>query len=196
MNDLIAQQYDMTPEEAEQCVACIRGGLNDIRALILDLYERKGWVALGYANWRDCVTAEFKESQAYLYRQLEAAQAEKVISPIGEIQIPESQLRPLTKLRNDPEKQREAWKVANDTAPDGKVTAAHVQAVVQEMTGAAPKVYRLHREPPPADIPPSFKKAFDNLAEEIKNAKALNWRTISKENAARYVQALLDIITI
>jgi uncharacterized protein YccT (UPF0319 family) len=69
-------------------------------------------------------------------RQLEAAQTEKVISPIGEKkEIPESQLRPLTKLRDNPEAQKEAWQKAVDTAPDGKVTAAHVQKIVRDMTG-------------------------------------------------------------
>jgi hypothetical protein len=88
--------------------------------LFFDLYEREGWSALGYQSWRECVVAEFKQGQAYLYRQLKAAQTEKVISPKGENSIPEKQLRPLTKLKGDPEAQREAWQKAVETAPDGK----------------------------------------------------------------------------
>lgn len=42
----------------------------------------------------------------------------------------ESQARPLTRL--EPEQQREAWQRAVETAPNGKVTAAHVQATVDE----------------------------------------------------------------
>jgi len=45
----------------------------------------------------------------------------------------ESQARPLTSL--PPDEQREAWQRAVETAPDGKVTAAHVQSVVDEMSG-------------------------------------------------------------
>jgi hypothetical protein len=45
--------------------------------------------------------------------------------------ITESQARPLTAL--PPERQAEAWQAAVETAPDGKVTAAHVQAVVDAM---------------------------------------------------------------
>ena len=41
----------------------------------------------------------------------------------------ESQARPLTKL--EPEQQVEAWREAVETAPGGKVTAAHVAAVVE-----------------------------------------------------------------
>ena len=44
------------------------------------------------------------------------------------LQIPatESQARPLTAL--PPDAQREVWAAAVETAPNGKVTAAHVQA--------------------------------------------------------------------
>jgi len=89
----------MTDAEARACVAKINANMTNIRSLVLELYEREGWSAMGHASWRECVNAEFPSSQSYLYRQLEAAQTEKVISPTGENQIPERQLRPLTKLR-------------------------------------------------------------------------------------------------
>lgn len=47
--------------------------------------------------------------------------------------ITESQTRPLARL--EPEQQKEAWQKAVITAPDGKVTAAHVAVVVKEFTG-------------------------------------------------------------
>lgn len=47
--------------------------------------------------------------------------------------LPQSErvVRPLTRL--EPDQQREAWKQAVDTAPNGKITAAHVQATVDAM---------------------------------------------------------------
>ena len=47
----------------------------------------------------------------------------------------ESQIRPLTKL--PPEKQAKAWMKAVKTAPDGKITAKHIQQVVNTMIGKA-----------------------------------------------------------
>lgn len=134
----------MTDAEARACVAKINAGLTDVRSLVYELYERQGWSAMGYASWRECVNAEFPSSQSYLYRQLEAAQTEKVISPTGENQIPERQLRPLTKLRNEPEKQRIAWQQAVSTAKDGKLTAAHIAKIVRGMTDQTDK--QLERE--------------------------------------------------
>ncbi len=46
--------------------------------------------------------------------------------------VTESQARPLSKL--EPEQQRQAWQKAVETAPEGKVTAAHVARVVKGMT--------------------------------------------------------------
>ena len=43
----------------------------------------------------------------------------------------ESQARPLTVL--EPAQQREAWQRAVETAPNGKVTAAHVESVVRSL---------------------------------------------------------------
>lgn len=49
------------------------------------------------------------------------------------VPLTESQTRPLARL--EPDQQREAWQKAVDTAPGGKVTAAHVANVVKEVTG-------------------------------------------------------------
>lgn len=123
----------MTEREARQCVDVIRHGVESVRQSLYELYQREGWQALGYASWRECVTAEFGQSQRYLYRELDAAKVEVNIScgevwPMG--QIPERQLRPLAAL--PPDEQREAWERAVETAPGGKVTGAHVAAVVAE----------------------------------------------------------------
>jgi hypothetical protein len=49
------------------------------------------------------------------------------IEPIGLIPVTESQARPLARL--PPEQQPVAWQKAVETAPAGKVTAAHVQGI-------------------------------------------------------------------
>ena len=92
----------LSEEEARACVERIRGHLEGARRELLRLYDSQGWRALGYPSWWVCVVAEFGQSQAYLYRQLEAGRIEARISPIGEIGvIPESHLRPLVALPED-----------------------------------------------------------------------------------------------
>lgn len=128
-----AQKVEVTllmgADEARDIVGKIREAMDNSRAWLAELHEREGWKALGYKSWRECVVAEFGQSQAYLYRQLAAAQTEKLISPDGEVgQIPEAHLRPLSKL---PQVERaEAWQEAVESAPEGKMTGAHVRKVV------------------------------------------------------------------
>ena len=66
-------------------------------------------------------------------RNVFGVESENNISTI--VEIPESQLRPLTKL--NPDQQREAWQKAIDIAPEGKVTAAIVSKVVKGMVERA-----------------------------------------------------------
>jgi site-specific DNA-methyltransferase (adenine-specific) len=66
----------------------------------------------------------------YANRVIAAAEVTANLVPMGTIPATERQARPLTVL--EPEQQREAWQRAVETATNGKVTAAHVQAVVNE----------------------------------------------------------------
>lgn len=134
-NSLAQTTGPMTTDQARRTVEAINNGMVRVRELILQLYTREGWKALGYTTWRDCVKAEFDQSQSRLYQQLAAAQIEARIfasddSTMVENRepIPERQLRPLAKI--EPNYQKLGYDLATNTAPDGKLTAAHVQSVV------------------------------------------------------------------
>lgn len=123
----------MTEAEARQVADSIRRGMANVGQLLLDFHERDGWAALGYENWRECAMTEFGYGQAYVYKLLEAARVERNIYTIVEkpmSPIVEAHLRPLAPL--GPEAQREVWTRAVETAPQGKVTAKHVEKTVQE----------------------------------------------------------------
>jgi hypothetical protein len=129
----------MTPEEARRRVTVINSGINNLRAQIMDFHDREGWKALGYENWVECVKKEFSIGQSRVYQLFEAAQIEQNISTIVEntAAIPESQLRPLAAV--PPEDQATVYQLAKETAPEGKVTAKHVENVVREIKGEEPR---------------------------------------------------------
>ncbi|MCG8351024.1 MAG: phage N-6-adenine-methyltransferase [Chloroflexales bacterium] len=134
----------MTSDEARQCIDAINHHMASARALVHDLYTRKGWKALGYDSWRACVVAEFPQGENYLYRLLNAAEVEDhLLLPMGK--IPERHLRPLTPLT--PDQQREVWAEAQATAPNGKMTARHVDATVQRLYADAPAHADVDDEP-------------------------------------------------
>ncbi|MCL4301147.1 MAG: hypothetical protein KJ077_35775 [Anaerolineae bacterium] len=128
----------MTETEARVLIEEIKTDISAVGAKLLELHEREGWKALGYSSWRECVMQEFDFQSSHVYRLLDFAKIQRVLSPIGENGYPlpsaESVARPLAALP-DPEQQREAWQTAVDTAPNGKVTAKHVESVVSSMRG-------------------------------------------------------------
>lgn len=117
----------MNEIEARECVEKIKAHITNARILVKELYDGRGWVALGYKTWRECVVAEFEKHQSYLYRELAASCVEENISPMGEIGwMPERQARPLTRL--EPEVQREVWKSVVEETPPEQITAKVVEA--------------------------------------------------------------------
>lgn len=121
----------MTADEARECIFQIKQQVSEFRRLVYDLDKRRGWEALGYRSWHECVMTEFDNNERYLYNVLYAAQIEANIYSTEQIgQIPERHLRPLQDVES--EDQREVWQRALDTAPDGKMTSAHVKQTVDE----------------------------------------------------------------
>jgi len=128
----------LTPSEQgdlRQCESIIERGLatfvevGNALAKIRDgrLYRGEYRTFEGYCQDRWGLT------RRHVNYQIAAARVVKNLGTIVPIlPITESQARPLTRL--EPEQQREAWTKAVETAPNGKVTAAHVQKTVEAVT--------------------------------------------------------------
>ena len=91
-----------------------------------------------YRNFEQYCLQRWGFTRQHAYRLINADETKEILSPIGykdsvDLPINETQVRPLTQL--EPDQQREAWQEAVRTAPDGKVTGAHVQKVVNEIKG-------------------------------------------------------------
>lgn len=132
---------DMTRTEAERCEAEIISTGSHLRALLVEFYERRGWMALGYGSWRGWAVATLGEHQATAYRELAAGVIEQHISPMGEIgAIPERHLRPLAPLKDDPDILRDTWDRAHEMADERgeRFAARHVEAAVEEYRAGAP----------------------------------------------------------
>lgn len=121
----------MTAAEAEQSIERLRGHLGAVRQEALRFHEGQGWKALGYDSFADCMQDRLGYSKRHSYQLLDAARIENNLSaPWRTEPIPERHLRPLSAIP-DPEDQREVWRVANETAPNGKLTGSHVKQTVE-----------------------------------------------------------------
>lgn len=117
--------------------AIIERGLQsfvEVGTALLAVRDRRLYRA-EYATFEDYCQSGWGLQRAHAYRLMEAAEVVERVSPMGDI-VPtsERQARPLTRLPAD--EQPIAWQRAVETAPNGRVTAGHVERVVREM--AAP----------------------------------------------------------
>ena len=124
----------MTQQEAVTWERQIGSAANELRRLLAEGYEREAWRALGYSSWSECLQSMADKhgfSERHVWQLHSANQTEKLLNRGSVVQIPERQLRPLSKLDSDADKLR-VWQIANETAPNGNLTGAHVQQVVSQ----------------------------------------------------------------
>jgi hypothetical protein len=108
----------------------VQQAATDLRQLLWEGYERAVWWELGYLTWTACLEAIAEELDmgiTHLWRLHHANQTERVLSPGTVATIPEKHLRPLRGLT--PEQKQAVWQKAQQTAPEGRMTEAHVAQV-------------------------------------------------------------------
>jgi len=129
------------------------------------------------------------------YQLIDAAIVVENVNNCTEIEwIPqnEAQARPLVGL--EPAEQARLWQKAIETAPDGKITAAHVKKTVKNLTGEkVAKTITKNRKNIKASslINPEFSKAFDVFLAQIQIEIDNGWKTTDRNTVARHLRALL-----
>lgn len=125
---------DLEVSRLTQCEAVIERGLKtfvDVGTALLEIRDSRLYRS-EYDTFEDYCRERWGMSRPRAYQLIDAAEVSTNLSTIvDKLPATESQARPLTSLT--PEMQVQAWQQAVDTAPDGKITAAHVQAVVSQM---------------------------------------------------------------
>jgi hypothetical protein len=112
---------------------------------------------LGYDTFEAYCKDRWDFGKWYAYKLMDSASVINELDNCPIKPVTESQTRPLSKL--EPAQQREAWQKAVETAPEGKVTAAHVSKVVKEITGEQPKP----EQPEPKPTIPKHNEDSDAL---------------------------------
>ena len=92
---------------------------------------------LGFDTFEAYCKSRWSFTRQTAYQFIDSAKVIENVSDCLQKPLNEYQTRPLARL--EPEQQREAWQKAVETAPEGKVTAAHVYKIVKEMSPEQPK---------------------------------------------------------
>lgn len=143
-----------TTERAQlaECEAVIEEGLRtfvDVGNALLTIRDKRLYRD-EYGTFEAYCQERWGWTRQHANRTIAAAEIVRNLEPMGSISGPvtfqnsqyrvtvcptsERQIRSLTSL--EPEQQREIWALAVETAPEGKVTGAHVQKVVDKLTEA------------------------------------------------------------
>lgn len=129
--------FDLTEDEEtalDRCETTIERGLQTFYAVgnaLAEIRDERLYRAT-YHAFEDYCQERWGIARNYANKLIAAAETVDNLGTI--VPIPpenEAQIRPLTRL--EPDQQREAWQRAVETAPNGKVTAAHVEQVVREI---------------------------------------------------------------
>jgi len=112
---------------------------------------------LGYETFEAYCKARWDFARRTAYQFIDSVKVIENVRNCAQTPANEYQTRPLARL--EPDQQREAWQKAVATAPEGKVTAAHVSKVVKEITGEQPK-----QKPEPKPTIPEHAVYFATIA--------------------------------
>jgi len=163
----IVERNLMTASEARQATEKIKNGLAELRQLFYEIYKRDGWQVLGYKNITQYAKAELGYSSGRAYQLIEAAETEQNLrfSTAVEnrreiVQIPERQLRELAELPANV--QPVVYQKAVDTAPNGKVTAAHIAKTAKEYQQEFEAIEINEPEEQPEEVEQAIDVSIDN----------------------------------
>jgi hypothetical protein len=129
---------DLTPLDHDRLAACeetIKAGLTtfvDVGSALATIRNERLYRA-EFGTFEDYCKSKWSMGRNYVNKVISAAE---IADSLGTtVPTPESErhVRPLASL--PPEQRADAWKEATETAPAGRVTAAHVQSVVDRRTG-------------------------------------------------------------
>ncbi|MEG4815612.1 hypothetical protein [Microcoleus sp. K5-D4] len=133
----------MGRKEAEEITNDIRANFDSLGKMLLEVRERKGFLALGYQSLESYCLTEFGKGKARVYQLIEEAKIEEGItaelaasdSPIKSLKMPGTYLREL-KVLETPRQQIEAIAYANKLANNEgktKATITHLQAAINKL---------------------------------------------------------------
>lgn len=198
--DLMENAIARNTTELEQLEGVIQrniGAFYEVGRALMEIRDKGLYRdVLGYDTFEAYCKGRWDFQRTYAYHLIASVEVIDDLSSKDDIQKPSNQLqtRPLEKL--SAEQRCEAWQKAVETAPEGKVTAAHVSKVVKEITGEQPKPYVLKPHEPIIKqelISEDFQLAYDAMIIELKNARATKWKDTSYKGALEMMRTLLTI---
>jgi len=154
-----------------------------------------------HKTFESYVKDQFEMSRRRAYQLIDSSQivefvnncTQKAVAPVCE-----SQVRPLVKFKDDPEKVGELWSMAVATSKKQKPTARQVNKVVKEYLGEEFKEKITRASTAVRDsklIDKSIKGLFQQLLQEIYDIKKSGYKTTSRLAICNHLDAARSLIS-
>lgn len=210
---LTEKEQALRAELEAQIFAVVKKSYIELGKLLAEVKERKLYKS---SHW---TFAEYSQDVLDLakrtaYQYVQAYFVVNNLSSIGEVEenenvrncahslplLPqnEGQARALVGLT--PEEQRQVWKEAVETAPEGKVTAAHVRKTVRQLKGnrVVETIQKTKREKAPNGerVSEEFTAAFNTFKDAVQVEILSNWATTDRLSVVRHLDAIRGAISV
>ena len=108
----------------------------------------------------------------------------------------ESQIRPLTHLKDNPELLVDIWGRCVASTPSGKITAKRIQETIFAVTGkrAARKEAENKEKAAKAPWPKSYSAALQGLNDEISRIRAGRYKEMSRAEIVNSLEAVIEVL--
>jgi hypothetical protein len=107
--------------------------LTNLRETLLELYEGRGWEALGYESWRAYCLDRFQQKQAWFYQQVQAARMERILA-LEPGTLPTTTARALAPVAREPEVARAVYAAAVRQSAPAAPSPPQVAQVVRSFS--------------------------------------------------------------
>ena len=118
----------------------------------------------------------------------------------GLLLLPQNERQARALVGLTPEEQRQVWKEAVETAPEGKVTAAHVRKTVRQLKGnrVVETIEKTKREKAPNGerVSEEFTTAFNVFKDAVQVEILSNWATTDRLSVVRHLDAIRGAISV
>lgn len=216
---LTTKEGDLRKKLEEKVFNVVRQAYIDIGETLEEIFRLKLYKSTHhcFADYsRDVLdiakrTAEQYIDAAYVVKNLRVieleADSEKVRNcALFSVPQNESQARALVGLT--PDEQRQAWLQSLETAPEGKVTAAHIRATVRALKDSKSLAIiedakhdkdqaksKRPRKDNESRIDPLFKEAFNNFLNAVQAEIFSNWKTTDRLTVVNHLDAIRGAIS-
>ena len=158
--------------------------------------QSTGLYGLTHVTFEIYCRERFEIARQTAYQYIEAKKVVDNVRHGGQIEIlplNERQVRPLTRL--EPDVQPQVWEKAVQTAPDGKVTAQHVNKVVRELLGeqVREKVEKIKEKIAPA-VSGEFTDALWALIDVVRAEVAKPLKAKMRENMRDSIRRVENLL--